>query len=201
MLSGERMTREMRVKQAQKGHILYACPEEGIVVLRVVGRGDFEISPQVKTVCDKFNREDYSPAYILDLEHCPAMDSTFMGVVAAIALHQIACRDSRMVVLNAEATAQMQLDKLGLKYILEMRRDDAPGVASVDALDFEESPAVAQSRFDRIIHMIESHEALIDVDSGNEVKFKGVLQSLSESLDRERHSHEGHDGATRDKDD
>jgi len=39
-----------------------------------------------------------------------------------------------------------------------------------------------QSRFERIVHMIESHEALIDACSGNEIKFRAVLETLNESL-------------------
>jgi hypothetical protein len=33
--------------------------------------------------------------------------------------------------------------------------------------------------------MIESHRALIDANSGNEIQFRSVLDSLSASLDRE----------------
>lgn len=174
----------MRLKQVQKGQVLYACPEEDVVILRVSGKGDSEISPQIKMISDKFNRTDYSPRYILDLEHCLAMDSTFMGMIAAVALHQIACRDRRLVVVNAEATPQHQLEKLGLKYILEIHEGKLD-LSDMETLEFQESPEIHQSRFERIIHMIQSHKALIDADSGNEIKFKEVLQTLSESLGRE----------------
>jgi anti-anti-sigma regulatory factor len=156
------------------------------VVVRVVGRGDLGISPQLKTLGDQFNRADYSPHYILDLERCFAMDSTFMGAIAALALHQMACLNTRMVVVNASANAQSQLEKLGLKYILDLRHGLPEEVAPVGTADFRESPSPARSRFDRIVHMMESHRALIDANSGNEIVFRPVLERLGESLEREK---------------
>jgi two-component sensor histidine kinase len=40
------------------------------------------------------------------------------------------------------------------------------------------------SKLDRIIMMIEAHERLIDIDSSNEIKFKSVLETLHDSLER-----------------
>jgi len=164
--------------------VLYARPEADVVVVRVVGRGDLELSPQVKAVSDGFNRPDYSPRYIVDLEQCPSLDSTFMGALATVALHQTACQAGRMVVLNANATAESQMEKLGMKYLVDLRSEcthDAPAPAE----GFQAPPVLEQSRFERIVHMIECHRALVDADSGNEAVFRPIIQSLSDSLARE----------------
>ena len=173
---------------ARKAQILFATPEDNVVVLRAIGRGTLDVSPSLRAVVDAFNRSDYSPRYIVDLAECPTLDSTFMGVLAAMAMHQTARGDgSRLIVVNADATTQRQMSILGLNYLLDIHTahpDD--GAPQADESTFEEARPRELSRFQRIVHMIESHQTLIDANSGNEVAFKDVMTSLDESLEREK---------------
>jgi len=177
---------------ASPGRVLYAQPAEDVVVVRVVGRGALELSPTLRGLAGKLNRYDYSPAYIIDLEQCPALDSTFMGTIASIGLHQAACRKDRTVVVHTDPTTRRQMGMLGLGYLLDVRPSEE---GSDDVLEkipagvsdsFDEAELASQTRFERIAHMIESHEALIDASSGNEIKFRAVLETLNESLALEK---------------
>ena len=168
-----------------KGQIHYAQADQELFVVRVVGRGNHELSHDLKSLFERLNREDYSPAYIIDLDQCVSLDSTFMGTMAAMALHQSSSRKERSVVVNANATTSRQLTMLGLNYLLDIHATHA-SAAHVGDADFRKAERTEPlSRTDRIIHMIEAHQRLTDLSSGNEIQFKGVLESLSDSLEQE----------------
>lgn len=168
----------------KKARILFAQPSEEVVILKVIGRGNFELSPSLKAVFDRFTREGKTPYYIIDIEQCPSLDSTFMGAMASMGLQQMKEHNVKIKVLNTNATTDSQLEKLGLKYLMDIHQcgDQCPGKDLGDE-DFQVSKADTQSLVDRIVHMIESHEALIDAYSGNELEFRLVLDSLNKSLE------------------
>ena len=174
----------MNMDSPLKHHIQFAALDDGIVVLRIVGKGDYEISGQLRAISDRYSSHGPCPRYIVDLGNCPSLDSTFMGEIASMALYQRSHRADQLVVVNANANTRCQMGKLGLKHILDLRQDSLPeGVC--DGAVFQSSAPRPLSRFEQIIHMIECHQALIEADSGNEVRFRGVLQSLQDSLARE----------------
>ena len=63
---------------------------------------------------------------------------------------------------------------------MTLRRE--PPAAPCD--EFSEVQAPEISKLDRILLMLEAHEKLVDVDSENEIKFRGVLKNLRDSLKR-----------------
>ena len=167
--------------------IQFARVPGDIVVIRVFGRGTHQNSTALRNAFELTGSDDHCAHYVFDLERCTSMDSTFMGVLASIALRQKRLHGSRPTVSNASPHVREQLDILGLKYILDLREhvsDEATGPGGASA--FESVPAPEMSKVDRIVLMIEAHERLIDVDGQNEIKFEGVLQSLRESLDRHK---------------
>lgn len=168
--------------------ILYARLPDDIVVVRVVGKGNHNNSLALREVLTQTGGAgDAGPRYIFDLEKCDTMDSTFMGVMASVALKQRRAGTGKAVVVNANPHVQGLLNTLGLKYILDIRAPADAGVdLSKDHDKFVSAPAPQVDKLNRIILMIEAHEKLIDADGGNEVQFKGVLQSLRDSLDRAR---------------
>jgi anti-sigma B factor antagonist len=166
--------------------ILYGTNGDDVVIVRVVGRATLDLSPQLKILANYMNNKDFSPNYIMDLEECTTMDSTFMGVLATMAMHQIACRKDRLMVINANTTTRRQMDTLGLKHVLTIRQAANEPAPIPDPIDFKMAEPVEVSRLEQIAHMIESHEALIDMYSGNKMKFDGVLQLLNQSLNREK---------------
>lgn len=175
----------MMIEPMKKSQILYAQNEDDIVVIRVEGRGNHELSHALKNVVKKFNTRDFSPRYIIDIKDCICLDSTFMGTMAAMALHQTTCRKDRASVVNSNATTERQLTMLGLNYLLDIRTASAK--ESKKDTEFQKAEAAQpESRFDQILHMIEAHETLVDADSGNEIKFQAVLKTLGESLRREQ---------------
>ncbi|MFW5870033.1 MAG: STAS domain-containing protein [Candidatus Sumerlaeota bacterium] len=167
--------------------VLYARVDDDTILVRIIGRGNHELSHTFKSLVDSANTDTTSVHYIIDLSQCTCLDSTFMGTMAAMALHQTAVRGDRPVVVNANATTERQLTTLGLNYLLDVCHESTEVPA-----DNKEMKAVEGKcdidQYERITHMIEAHETLIDADSGNEVKFRGVLDALNQSLDNEEPS-------------
>lgn len=165
--------------------ILFAEAEDNVVVIKVVGRGNFNLSPKLKKITDNLNEEQGSRKFIIDIEECPTLDSTFMGVMASIAINQSQHQDTKTAVLNPNPTTIRQLGTLGLSYLLDIYAD--PGELNApEAVEFKSLPNSPQSRFEQIVHMIESHQTLVDAHSGNEIKFRAVLTDLEQSLEQEK---------------
>ncbi len=166
--------------------IQYATLPDDIVIIRVAGRANYQNSLALKQVFEKTSSESHSPDYVFDLERCDSMDSTFMGVVASIGLHQRRLKGAKSTVLNVSPHVRELLDMLGLKFLLEIRdaEADAKSRPAAPEVRFSDVASPEITKLDRIIMMIEAHERLIDVSSQNEVKFKTVLETLHDSLGR-----------------
>jgi hypothetical protein len=109
-----------------------------------------------------------------------------MGVLASMGLKERQVDGTQPIVVNISPHVRELLELLGLNYILDLRSGaSAPQHAPADGeVEFEPVETPEMSRLDRIVMMIEAHQQLIDVDRKNEVKFKGVLDSLKDSLNR-----------------
>jgi anti-anti-sigma factor len=166
--------------------IQYACLSEGIVVIRVNGKGTHLESPILRHVFEQTRKNTPPARYVIDLDKCKTMDSTFMGTLASIGLHQRNSAGSSLIVVNANEHAVYLLNTLGLKYILDVRQEPAADARQTPGEAFTPATAPKIGAIDRILMMIEAHECLIDVDGQNEVKFEGVLKHLRESLEREQ---------------
>ncbi|HPS03324.1 MAG TPA: hypothetical protein PLA90_17430 [Candidatus Sumerlaeota bacterium] len=171
--------------------IQYAQLPDDVVVVRVIGRGDHRLSLALKTLGDQFKRPNYSPRFLFDIRDCTALDSTFMGILAALALHQKSSRQERTVLVNANPTTERQLTTLGLNYLLDIRAGGANGILQTPVQFQNAETAATESRFQQIVHMIEAHQTLVDISSGNEVLFRHVLDSLQESAEHEKSSNIG----------
>lgn len=170
--------------------ILYARLPEDIVVIRVVGRGSHTTSLSLREVISQTSSDTHCPRYIFDLDQCATMDSTFMGLMASLALKERRIAGCKPIVVNMNAHVRQLLTNLGLKHILDMREGPAKETAAMPTGDgaFEQVKAPEVDKVNRIVMMIEAHEKLIDIQGDNEVQFKGVIQSLKESLDRTRNA-------------
>lgn len=157
------------------------------MIIRVVGKGTHLESVALRHVFELTRDRADAVHYIVDLEFCATMDSTFMGTLASIALHQRQKDGSAMIALNVNDHVRRLLDMLGLKYILNIRKSNHDALTeAAEGKRFTPANAPEISKLDRIVMMIEAHERLVDVDSNNEIKFEGVLKGLRQSLDREK---------------
>lgn len=166
--------------------ILYARLPDGIVIIRVIGKATHQQTNNLLHVFQTTRDQNPPASYIIDMDQCTTMDSTFMGTLASIGLHQRRERGTSVVMTNLSDHVRNLLNTLGLHYILDLRPDKTAEAQKAGEEAFQPSDAPEISHTDRILMMLEAHQRLIDINGGNEIKFESVIKSLRESLAREQ---------------
>ncbi len=151
-------------------------------ILRVVGRGSFKCAPAFKefaaAALDRGAR-----LLVLDLTACVGMDSTFMGVMAGLALRLRGVAGGRVVCVNLSPHTRGLLATLGLDLLVQtaMAGQTPPELQPLlaDAPRQEIGGAPADSAA-----MLEAHENLVAASASNLPRFKDVLACLREDVRR-----------------
>ncbi|MBS0656622.1 MAG: STAS domain-containing protein [Verrucomicrobia bacterium] len=157
--------------------ILVGVAPEAVWV-QVRGRGSFQNSSCLKAFATEMIQRGHRE-FVVDLEECPMMDSTFMGTLTGIALKLKNAGSGEIHVVNSNARNQELMSGLGLDQIL--RVGDCPQArqlpASTDRLVTGDLEKRATNRT-----MLDAHEALCRADAANVSKFKDVLDFLRQDL-------------------
>ena len=187
MHMGRTVTEQTGAPGAEQDTISFAeCGDA--VIIRVSGRGSFANSVELKQITDYFFDKQGARAcrFVMDLEDCSTMDSTFMGVLASIGLRQKRDGGEMMTIVNVKPQNVRLLQTLGLAHFMHVRPAGTDAAPDTAGATFQTAEKRDVSKLDRIIHMIEAHETLCDAGSGNTVEFNQVLKYLRESLEREK---------------
>lgn len=145
--------------------------------MRIDGRGNFQNCGCVKeffqTMISKGHRQ-----YVLDLAQCELMDSTFMGTLAAVAfnLREKGCEMLRIV--RANARNHSLLEALGLDNLF--RLEPAAGEHPPEALRVEAAAGKPPTARREVI--LSAHEALVEADPRNAVRFQDVIEYLRQEI-------------------
>ena len=152
--------------------------------LRIEGKGSFQNSVQLKK-CLQGMIDKGVQTFVVDLDRCPIMDSTFMGTLTGAALNLKERGDGEVVILNANARNQQLLSSLGLDHILTV---DNVGVrfkaerAQVSRQFGTCEEPVAPSKTEQAEHVLEAHEALTEANAENASRFRDVIEFLEKEL-------------------
>ncbi len=164
-----------------------------VAVVRVIGRGTFMNSVPLAQFAEFLQKHcDQKRKFIVDLSECPTMDSTFMGTLAKVTLSQMKENCGKTIICNANEHNRRLLKTLGLTHVMDLRQK-APEELHHEDLELRPAQAQPVNRIDRIVHMIEAHEKLVDLDTENEVRFSNVLKYLRQSLEEEKEAKETKD--------
>mgnify|MGYP000867570476 CR=1 FL=1 len=159
---------------------------DDVAVVRVVGRGTFLNSVALAQFADHLqSREGDTHKFVVDLTDCPTMDSTFMGTLAKITIRQTQRNNGKLIVCNANEHNRRLLKTLGLSHVMDLRQK-APDEIKGEELKLHAADTHPVTRLERILHMIEAHEKLVDLETENEVRFSNVLKYLRQSLEEEK---------------
>ena len=160
--------------------ILVCCNDKGVRI-RVEGKGSFLNSGSLKEfsrqMIDRGNRE-----FIVDLAHCPVMDSTFMGTLTGMAIQLRGHEAGHLSIINLNDRNRDLLCNLGLNQLFQVE-----GESEHSSTEGEPQPLAPLSEADRTKQaqtMLEAHEALIEADPENLARFKDVLEYLRQDLQR-----------------
>jgi anti-anti-sigma regulatory factor len=157
--------------------------------MRVEGKGTFQNSLQAKTVFQGILARGVR-RLVVDLDRCPMMDSTFLGMLTGAALSvktatSAPLEDEGLSVVNANQRNVQLLTSLGLDNILSLDID-----GKMWAAERELACAALQQCADaqpcqkevQTMHILDAHKTLSGINAENEVRFHDVIEFLEKEL-------------------
>ena len=148
--------------------------------MRVEGKGNFLNSGSLKEFAQEMVNRGYRE-FIIDLEHCAMMDSTFMGTMAAVALRLKELGQGHLHVIHCGDRSRQLLSGLGLDQIFEIRSNGAAAPKCQKMKENTHDGADVEKK-ERAETMLEAHEALCEAAPENLSRFKDVLDYLKQDL-------------------
>lgn len=145
--------------------------------MKLEGRGTFENSKCVKEFVQRMIAKGCS-AFVLDLEKCELMDSTFMGTLASVAFSLRDLDSGLLRVIHANERNFSLLEGLGLDHLFQLEsepvHDSPPSLSTAGPL--------SSNSDEHRIAILEAHEALVDADPRNAVRFQDVIEYLRQEI-------------------
>lgn len=153
------------------------------VWVRVEGKGNFLNSGNFKNFAREMVNRGYRD-FIVDLEHCSMMDSTFMGTMAGVALRLRELGHGHLHVIHCGTRSRELLTGLGLDQIFDIHSNGsvAPACRNLEQAATAEPAAQKQQQAQQ---MLDAHEALCEAVPQNFSRFKDVLDYLKQDLHQE----------------
>jgi anti-sigma B factor antagonist len=153
------------------------------VWVKVEGKGSFLNSGNLKEFAQEMVNRGYRE-FIIDLEGCAMMDSTFMGTMAGMALRLKELGHGHLHVVHCGTRSYELLSGLGLDQIFDIH---ANGEASPECELLKSKPGSAADaqKKEQARTMLDAHEALCQAAPENFSRFKDVLDYLKQDLHHE----------------
>ncbi len=155
-------------------------------LVKLDGRGTFKIAPTLKQFAALAVDRDHCRRFVFDMRDCGGMDSTFMGVIAGIALRlqRAGAGPVAMVCVSPKTLALMTT--LGLDRLLRIVPDaTAPaGNGQPDGAGPVLAPleTCGTSRRDNVQAMLDAHRDLASLSVANAERFRDVIDYLSQDV-------------------
>ena len=151
--------------------------------MKVEGKGSFLNSGNLRD----FTREMVNRGYrefVVDLEGCAMMDSTFMGTMAGVALRLKELGQGHLHVVHCGERSRNLLNGLGLDQIFSIHSN---GVVAPECeqLEHEAAESPEKKKQQTSQQMLDAHQALCDAVPQNVARFKDVLEYLKQDLRHE----------------
>ena len=154
------------------------------VWVRVEGKGSFLNSGNLK----EFTREMVNRGYrefVVDLENCAMMDSTFMGTMAGVALRLKELGHGHLHVVHCGERSRNLLMGLGLDQIFDIH-SNGTAAPQCDLLKTDNPNGSSPEQKKQVsVDMLDAHQALCDAVPQNLSRFKDVLDYLKQDLHNE----------------
>ena len=144
----------------------------------VNGRATFEHAPQLRSLAKTLETAPYTSINV-DLGQCTGMDSTFMGVLAMMALRAKKAK-AVITVWNADEMNKGLLAGLGLKKLFQYQE----GVVEMGQFQTGSNTGTPLNKVENATTVLEAHKTLMDVDSDNVAKFEKVVEFVQKDLDK-----------------
>jgi len=154
------------------------------VWVRVEGKGNFLNSGSLKEFAREMVNRGYRE-FVIDLENCAMMDSTFMGTMAGVALRLKELGHGHLHVVHCGARSHELLSGLGLDQIFSIHSNGATAPEFEEIKENANAGSAEAKKKNQAETMLEAHEALCKCAPENLSRFKDVLDYLKQDLHHE----------------
>lgn len=145
------------------------------VVVRVTGRACFQNSACLRDFVTEMLHQKKA-RFVFDFQHCTSMDSTFLGVLAGIALDLRRMPENGSLAVVRMAPRNLELVRnLGLHRLLTVETGDFPMTFDGNARPL---PCSDRTELEHARLVLEAHENLVTADEANRTKFQDVMAFL-----------------------
>ena len=139
------------------------------------------VSPGIKTAVEKKIEQGEGIAIFFDLEGCTGMDSTFMGMLAGIAMKLKKAGGAPLSIIEPGEKNKASLEELGLNQLMEINPQEGAWKESLSEIRSSLQSLDSGAGAGREDHILECHENLCDADDSNNARFESVLEVLRAS--------------------
>lgn len=157
---------------------LSVCVDHGTGIVRICGRANFSTSVDFKKVVAHL-RDRCGNRLLFDLSECSLMDSTFLGVLASMAIQASTPRNGeaaeKLRLLNPTPRVIELLDNLGVMHLFEVVKEEA-GDHNFQKVE----PGPQPNSREMARNCLEAHQTLMDLNPENARRFKDVAAFLEE---------------------
>ncbi len=151
------------------------------VLVRIEGRACFQNSSSLKDFAIEMVRQG-KRRFVIDFQRCASMDSTFLGVLAGVALDLRKQQPPGSLVLCRVGPRNLELIRnLGLQRLLIIDASDK--VAGVEKAT-KELADIKSTELESARLVLEAHENLVAVEDSNRAKFQDVLAFLKNRIEQ-----------------
>ena len=153
-----------------------------VALVKISGRASFTSSVDFKNLVRGLQDQGHR-CFVLDVTDCLIMDSTFLGVLAGIALRLAeASREPAVIsLLNPNQRIIDLLDNLGVGHLFRVLHGSDPISASCK----EVRSNGGATKLETSRACLEAHEILMAINPDNIPKFKDVTRFMAEDLKRQ----------------
>lgn len=152
------------------------------VVVRIVGRASFQNSGCLHDFFAETMKQGKN-RYVLDFQNCTSMDSTFLGVMAGLALELRKKTPPGSLVLARASQRNLELIRnLGLHRLVSVDAGDF-------SMNFGQTATTAlpctgdRTELEHARLVLQAHENLVATDESNRSKFQDVLTFLKSRVE------------------
>ena len=150
------------------------------VVMKINGRASYLNSAPASDFFERMLARG-KREFVLDFHDCSGIDSTFLGIIAGVALKLCDAEDKGSMILCRMSRRNLELVRnLGLHRITKVDSGDY-------TMHFDEPAeclgAVDRSEIENARMILSAHENLVEADGSNQAKFQDVIAFLKNQPD------------------
>ena len=160
---------------------LWVCHEGREAHLRVVGRGSFQNAGLLKDVSARLFDQG-ARQFTFDLSECETMDSTFLGVLAGLAI-RLRSNQGNAALTHATGRTKELVENMSLDQLLTVLEDGGNGLSTEE--HHAVTPPIGSARADSST-VLQAHETLSSLSDSNRRAFQDVVQYLRAELKKDR---------------